>query len=96
MRYSFHPSARIELIDAIEYYNEIQNNLGIEFGREVHLTIHRILRYSIAWPLISTNIRRCLCNRFPYGILYSIVNDEIFIIAVMHMMRKPGYWTDRV
>jgi len=38
------------------------------------------------------SIRRCLVHRFPYGIIYAIENDTIYIAAVMHLRREPGYW----
>jgi hypothetical protein len=28
-------------------------------------------------------------------VIYQIADDEIFIIAVMHLNREPGYWRDR-
>jgi hypothetical protein len=31
-------------------------------------------------------------NRFPYAILYRIASDEVQIVAVMHLHRRPGYW----
>jgi hypothetical protein len=39
--------------------------------------------------------RRCLTNKFPYGILYRIVENNIRIMAVMNLHRKPGYWKNR-
>jgi|GEM_PF-225276 len=34
--------------------------------------------------------------KFSYSLLYSIEEDHIFIIAVAHQHRKPGYWIDRL
>ena len=45
MKYSFHPSAKIELNKAIDYYEEFQSGLGLEFAKECYLTIHRIIKY---------------------------------------------------
>jgi len=39
---------------------------------------------------------RFLVHRFPFGILYRIAGDEIQIVAIMHLRRKPGYWTKRL
>jgi plasmid stabilization system protein ParE len=36
--------------------------------------------------------RRLLSHRFPYAVLYRAVVDEVQIIAVMHLHRRPGYW----
>jgi len=29
---------------------------------------------------------------FPYGVIYSIEQDEILILAAMHLRRHPDYW----
>ncbi len=43
MTYSFHPLAKEELNETIIYYNECQDELGIEFAREVYKAIQIIL-----------------------------------------------------
>ena len=96
MKYSFHPSAKIELQKAINYYEECQPGLGLEFAREVYSTIQRIIHFPEAWSKLSKNTRRCLTNRFPYGVIYQITEDEIFIIAVMQLNREPDYWKKRI
>jgi len=95
LNYSFHPDAENELNEAIDYYNKCQTGLGLEFAREVYSTIQNILLFPQAWTPLSANTRRCLTNRFPYGVIYQITADEIFIIAVMQLNREPGYWKNR-
>ncbi len=96
MNYSFHPLARKELDEAIDYYNECQDGLGIEFAREVYKTIQIILQFPKAWSPFSNNTRRCLTNRFPYGIIYQVLEDEVIIVAVMQLNKKPNYWHGRI
>jgi plasmid stabilization system protein ParE len=96
MKYSFHPEAETELLQAIAYYEDYEVNLGYDFAVEVYSTIERIISFPNAWPILAQDVRRCLINRFPYGILYSVEDDEIFILAVMHMHRDPDYWKKRV
>lgn len=31
----------------------------------------------------------------PYGVLYARESDRLYILAIMHTKRKPGYWLDR-
>jgi hypothetical protein len=95
LNYSFHPDAEKELNEAISYYNECQNSLGLEFAKEVYLTIRNILSFTHAWASLSANTRRCLTNRFPYGVIYQITDEEVFIVSVMHLNREPGYWKNR-
>jgi hypothetical protein len=35
-------------------------------------------------------------KRFPFGILYVATVDEIVVLAVMHLRRRPGYWQGRL
>tara|TARA_B100000315_G_scaffold260365_1_gene321169 strand:- start:437 stop:724 length:288 start_codon:yes stop_codon:yes gene_type:complete len=95
MKYSFHPSAKKELNEAIDYYDECQEKLGVEFTKEVYKSIQVILQFPQAWSPLSKNTRRCLINRFPYGIIYQVIKNEIFIIAIMQLSKKPNYWNDR-
>ena len=95
MNYSFHPDAERELNEAIDYYNKCQDGLGLEFAKQVYSTIQNILLFPQAWTPLSKNTRRCLANRFPYGVIYQVTDNEIFIIAVMQLNRKPKYWEKR-
>ena len=95
MKFSFHPDAEKEFFDAIDYYEECRANLGLEFADEVYSTIQRIIQFPNAWHPMGDDIRRCLTNRFPYGIIYYKKDDEIIILAVMQLNRKPDYWKDR-
>ena len=96
MKYSFHPLASKELNEAIDYYNGCQDNLGIEFASEVYTAIQLILQFPKAWSQLSKNTRRCLTNRFPYGIIYQEEKDEIIIIAIMQLNKEPKYWHGRI
>ena len=96
MNFSFHPRAEQEFDDAIRYYEECRTGLGMEFAEEVYAAIARIIAYPKAWTLLSQNSRRCLVNRFPYGIIFQIAATEIRIIAIAELHRLPGYWQQRV
>jgi plasmid stabilization system protein ParE len=96
MRYIFHPEAKNELNQVVDYYENCQPGLGLDFLEEVYAAIQRILLFSEAWTELSSNTRRCLVNRFPYGIIYQRKSDLIRIIAIMHLNKKPGYWKERL
>ena len=95
MSFIFHPEAEIEFNEAIDYYEKIELGLGYDFAIEVHNTVQRSASFPQAWSVIEGDIRRSLVKRFPYGVLYSEENDDIYIIAVMHLHRFPGYWKHR-
>ena len=95
MTFSFHPEAETEFLAAARYYEECENGLGADFMIEVYSAIRNILDYPTAWTCIDNEVRRCLVNRFPFAILYSIESSDIFILAVMNLHRDPDYWKQR-
>jgi plasmid stabilization system protein ParE len=90
--------AERELGEAVEYYEAQEPGLGFELFEEVWAAIERIEQYPEAWQPVSPRARRCHTNRFPYGVIYQICEeeDEILIVAVAHLHRKPGYWKNRI
>ena len=95
MKYVFHPYARQELNQAIDYYESCQKGLGKAFAKEVYEAIQRILAFPEAWTPLSIHTRRCLTQRFPFGIIYQILPNKILIVAVAQLNRKPDYWENR-
>jgi plasmid stabilization system protein ParE len=95
MNFSFHPEASAEFQGAVDYYEERQPGLGLDLALEVQTAIRNIVAFPQAWPAIEGEIRRCLVNRFPFGILYTLEPEEIWILAVMHLHREPDYWKPR-
>ena len=95
MKLKYHPRARIELNEAVDYYEERQEGLGWNFLEEIQLAIRRILDFPDAWQPLSANTRRCLTHRFPYELIYQVKADEVRIIAISHQKRRLGYWRNR-
>ena len=88
--------AQFELDEAIEFYNYENPGLGEAFLDEFLRGIGRIKDFPEAWQPCSKQTRRCLIRRFPYGIIYKILKNEILVVAVAHLHRKPDYWRDRI
>ena len=96
MNVRFLETARMELDDSVDYYNRQLEGLGLEFLKEVLKTIDLVLLYPLAWPQLTSRTRRCRINRFPFGIIYQVREDEILVVAVAHLHRKPDYWNVRI
>jgi hypothetical protein len=37
-----------------------------------------------------------LLRRFPFGIVYGVMGNQVLVVAIIHTRRKPGYWMNRV
>ena len=88
--------AETEFLEAIAYYESCAPGLGEDFSLEVNSTIQNILSYSDAWPIVEDDVRRCLTNRFPYGVLYSIEPDCVYILALFPLVQRFGKNSDRL
>jgi toxin ParE1/3/4 len=92
----FHPLAEQELIDAVAYYEEQKLGLGLEYLEEIENAVNFLTRYPEAGSKVRGLVRRLTLPKFPYSLLYRMVEDEkIRVLAVAHHKRKPQYWLDR-
>ena len=96
MKIRFLDVAQQELDDAITYFNGEVPDLGNEFLAEVLKGLDRIVNHPHAWHPCSERTRRYLLRRFPYGVIYKILENEILVIAVACLHREPDYWQDRI
>lgn len=91
----FHPEAQVELEDARRWYRERNQIAGRAFVTEVLRALGIIAASPDAWQQTRANERRFVLKRFPYSIIYRIRENEIFITALAHQRRLPGYWHSR-
>lgn len=95
MEIALSPAARQETQTAAEYYEEKVQGLGKAFIESLRSSLNHVRNYPYASVLIKPNYRRHLLNRFPFGIIYRIDSEIIYIVAIMHLKRKPDYWRSR-
>jgi toxin ParE1/3/4 len=96
MKAVFHPEAHQEMIESARFYEEKSVGLGADFLAAVENTTRRIEQNPEAGPIERANIRKRLVSGFPFTILYEVQLDAIFLAAVMHQQRRPGYWKTRL
>ena len=92
----FLPEAEQDMLDAVQYYESQAPDLGLDYLSEVERAVHSISTTPETWPIVEGNLHRRLIRRFPCGILYKIDPDEIIIVAVAHLRKRPGYWKSRL
>lgn len=87
--------AEAELQDAAAWYEERSPGLGLRFVLAVQVKADEIADAPQRWPL-AAGTRRVLMGRFPYALAYrEIAEEEIEIVAVAHLHRRPAYWSRR-
>ena len=93
--FRFHPEADQELIEAQNWYRARSEVAAQAFALEIDHAISRILEAPHTYPQGRRGERQYVLHRFPYTILYRIRDDHVFITAVAHQSRRPGYWRHR-
>ena len=96
MQIRFLEIAQIELDEAIQFYNKEDSRLGDLFLTEILKSLERIAKFPQSWHPCSKRTRRCRTRRFPYGIIYQIRKEEILVVAIANLHRKPDYWRERI
>jgi hypothetical protein len=94
-------AAEAEATEAAGWYDDRQAGLGDDFLNEYATRLGQIESDPHRFPVLETvdsphEIRRSLLRRFPYGIVNQMLKSEAIVLAVMHLSRRPDYWTFRV
>ena len=96
MNHRLHPEADEEFAAAVRYYSEISPELGVRFYQEME----RLLREACTDPErfweFDPPARRHLSGDFPYAIIFIEKPEHVWVVAVMHMKRRPSYWRGRL
>ena len=50
-------------------------------------------REAALWPRVEH--RACPVKRFPFRIVYRVVEGSVLVVAIAHAKRRPGYWKNR-
>jgi len=76
------------------WYEERAPGLGLRFVLAVRAKADEIAEAPKRWPL-AAGTRRVLMGRFPYALVYREVVEEVEIVAIAHLHRRPAFWSPR-
>lgn len=91
----FHPDAADEACQAAAHYEGARSGLGADFQCELDAALARIRDNPLLYAAETGAIRVCPLHRFPYTIFYEHLIDRVWVAAVGHHSRRPGYWASR-
>lgn len=82
---------------AIRWYQKRRDGLGAEFYDTTVAALELIATH----PEVGTKrpdplpTRQLVLPRFPYKVVYRVREHDLYVVAIAHTSRRPGYWTDR-
>lgn len=84
--------AELEIFEAALRYERERAGLGFRFETQVNAVLSRVLENPFQFPGIEKAARRALVRDFPYGIVFTVDDDLITVLAVLHLHRHPDMW----
>jgi plasmid stabilization system protein ParE len=91
-----HEEAQAEFDVALDYYLSISPDLAVRFYREIERLMMEVCARPELFRQFDPPARRHFSDRFPYGVIYVLKPDHLWIVAVMPLHREPGYWKHRL
>jgi len=96
MRYWLHPEAESDLREAATFYRDhADSSLSQSLLAEFEQSVNFLLQHPGLGAIWRNGRRPLLMKHFPYSLIYSLVGEQIRILAVAHHSRKPDYWLRR-
>ena len=91
----FRPHAEVEVLAAQKWYEERRLGLGGEFRAVIDDAIDRVSRQPESFPRVHGEIRRALVQRFPFGLYFETIANQVVVLGVVHGHRDPKTWKSR-
>ena len=83
------------MTEAALFYEAARAGLGHLFLDDIQRAIDTVTERPHLGVAMAHGFRRALARRFPFSVIYAVDGDEIVVVAVAHLRRKPGYWKGR-
>lgn len=91
----YHPLFDSDVLDAAEWYDGRQPNLGSDFLARVRKAVNRLIADPERRTSVDFGVRYWPVERFPYVVFYDVTESEVLVLGVMHTSRDPKKWLSR-
>lgn len=88
----FHRSVPDDLVNALDYYEAVSQELANRFRNSVDRRLDQIAENPNLFPSDVDDVRFARLDRFPYIIFFRIESDHVRIVAILHGASHPDKW----
>ncbi len=94
------PEVEEDLYQAVLWYEDRESGLGLQLLGAYDAARLSVEERADRLPRLETmrtqrDIRRMFLQRFPFMIVFEVVQQEVVILAVAHFSQKPHSWSRR-
>ncbi|MBP7586820.1 MAG: type II toxin-antitoxin system RelE/ParE family toxin [Thermoanaerobaculia bacterium] len=92
------PPAAEEFSEAVRWYEAKRTGLGSEFYDAVSSAVDLVSEHPEVGVGVESSrpLRQFRVDGFPYKIVYRERPEDLYIVALAHTSRRPGYWRQRL
>ncbi|HEV7486043.1 MAG TPA: type II toxin-antitoxin system RelE/ParE family toxin [Thermoanaerobaculia bacterium] len=91
-----HDEAKAEVVEAAAYLESQRPGYGDRFLAAFESARQFVINHPRSGRPETSDVRAWPVQGFSYSIVYTLDEDEVFIVAVRHHRRLPGYWRSRL
>jgi toxin ParE1/3/4 len=100
MRLTIDDEAQDEARQHVEWYAARNPRAAARLAELFIETLQRVVRHPLQFALMEgenrNDVRRARLDGFPIIVIYQLLDDEVFVVAIAHTSRQPGYWRARL
>ena len=89
------PGARRDFDESFDWYLERSAEAAIRFANAVDAALTIVAADPQRFAAVDELHRECPVKRFPFRIVYRVVESRVLVVAIAHAKRRPGFWRDR-
>lgn len=92
----FHSGARRDFDESLDWYAAKSVVAAVRFVASVEAALAIVAESPLRFGTSDSACRECPLKRFPFRIVYRVVDDRVLIMAIAHTRRRPSFWRDRM
>ena len=89
------PDAEAEIAAAFAWYFERNPQAADAFRSQVLEVVDSLSDRPTRWKTGEDGSHRRVLRHFPYTVIFDVEDDAVYVLAVAHQRRAPGYWRTR-
>jgi plasmid stabilization system protein ParE len=91
----FLPGARRDFDESFDCYAARSTEAALRFAAAVEAALATIATRPRQLGTVDDGHWQYALKRFPFRIVYRVVEEQILVVAIAHASRRPGYWSAR-
>ncbi len=96
---SLHREALRDLAESARFYEQSGNReIAVAFVEQVQITLALVESDPRRFPRVLgySQAQKCRVKGFPHSIYYINQQKKIWVLAIAHGRRQPGFWVERL